>query len=321
MADQILVALCSSAAIKYMVLYFGQRSRPSKAKLVGKVTSIVFYPVKSLKGIPLQEATFTPEGLRPTQSDILDRHFMVCNPNNGSFLTQRQEPKMVLVSTEIDEATKALICRAPGIEDLKVPLEGHERSPVLECRVWGDHLQGVHCGEQAEKWFTKYLGRPACLVYSAPWVKKRNLKEINTSMWHAMTEPHDKVAYPDFAPYLLTTEASLADLNSRLTNQVPMENFRPNIVVDASNAYAEDGWDELYVGDMRFRNLKLCGRCVMTTVDQKKGIKDPTREPLKTLTKYRQLPSMPEEIIFGINLFADFDGKVSVGQSVYATLK
>ena len=121
----------------------------------------------------------------------------------------------------------------------------------------------------------------------------------------------DHVSFADGYPFLLIGENSLADLNSKLKEAVPMNRFRPNFVVGGgTEAFAEDGWKKIKIGESVFHVVKPCGRCVMTTIDQASGVKD-GKEPLQTLASYR-IPkrSIKKKILFGQNLIVEKSGGV-----------
>jgi uncharacterized protein YcbX len=124
----------------------------------------------------------------------------------------------------------------------------------------------------------------------------------------------DEVSFADGFPLLLISEASLADLNGRLETPVSMRRFRPNLVVDGERAYAEDQWRRIRVGDVEFEGAKNCSRCVFTTIDPDTGVKDPTREPLRTLGGYRRKPQ--GGVYFGQNLIPRSGGAIHVGDRV-----
>ena len=127
----------------------------------------------------------------------------------------------------------------------------------------------------------------------------------------AYGRPGDHVSFADGYPALLASEASLADLNSRLAAPVPMNRFRPNLVVDGTEAFAEDGWSRIRIGEVVFRVVKPCDRCVVTTIDQKTG--KAGKEPLRTLSRYRKKDG---KVYFAQNLIPDAPGTLRRGDPV-----
>jgi hypothetical protein len=127
-------------------------------------------------------------------------------------------------------------------------------------------------------------------------------------------QPGDEVSFADGYPLLLISEASLADLNTRLPRAVEMRRFRPNLVVDGEMPYAEDGWRRLRVGKVEFEGVKNCSRCIFTTIDPDSGEKHPDREPLRTLSTYRRRPQ--GGVFFGQNLIPRSRGVIRVGDPV-----
>jgi uncharacterized protein YcbX len=232
------------------------------------ITALNIYPVKSCRGMPLAAAELTRTGL------LDDRHWMLVRPN-GRFVTQRELPRMALIGTQVGAA--GLTLTAPGMPSITVPrvVAGNSR-PVT---VWKFDGRGLDCGEDAAAWVTKYLATELSLVAfdadhpracSAEW----------TQGVHSITE------FADGFPILVISQASLADLNARLPTPLPMERFRPNVVIEGVGAFDEDRIHELRVGDVTLRLVKPCSRCSITTTDQQRGELDGV-EPLRTLKEFR----------------------------------
>jgi uncharacterized protein len=236
------------------------------------ITALNIYPVKSCRGIPLQQGTLTPTGFRD------DRHWMLVRPS-GRFVTQRELPRMALIGTRVDEA--GLTLTAPDMPALTVPraAPGMAR-PVT---VWKFDGQGLDYGAEAAAWVTQFLETPLSLV-AFDTSMPRTCSPDWTKGTHATTE------FSDGYPVLVISRASVADLNSRLQSKssaaLPMERFRPNVVIDGVEAYAEDRIHELRCGDITLRHVKPCARCTITTTDQQRGAVDGV-EPLRTLKEYR----------------------------------
>ena len=277
------------------------------------VSEINIYPVKSLKGISLDSSTVERRGLTH------DRRWMVTDPG-GKFLTQRELPKMATIRVETS-SDDALILSVNGSGGLQVPFPpGTGEFGIVE--VWGSLCEGEFYDEEVSEWISRWLGTE-CRLVAMPDATERH---INTRF----DRGNDIVSFADGYPLLLTSEASLADLNARLgadAPRLPMERFRPNIVVSGSTPYAEDSWKSIRVGDAVFRSTKPCARCVITTVDQASG-QFAGKEPLATLAAYRLAKMvMPDRILalglsenavlFGQNLVPDTPGAtIRVGDEV-----
>lgn len=255
------------------------------------------YPVKSCRGHGLAEAVVEPWGLAG------DRRWMVVDPD-GRFLSARTLPRMVLVEPE-PAGAGGLSLHAPGLDDLSVaePVGG----PLVDVEVWGDRLKATLADDAAHAWFSAYLERPARLVHLDDPARRPVDPEF--------AAPDDRVTFADGYPLLLTTVASLAALGELVTEgPITMTRFRPNVVVAGTEAWAEEDWDTVTIGAARFRAPKLCGRCVLTTVDPDTAVRG--REPLAALARHRRRPG---NIPFGVNLIPDTPGvTIRVGDPVTA---
>lgn len=259
-----------------------------------RLTEITVYPVKSAGGIAVQEREVEARGL------VGDRRWMVVGPDGG-FLTQRDWPRMALISTALEPNTLRL--DAPGCESLRVPrLPGGE---PLTVQVWRSVCAAVSAGAEADEWLSAFLEMPCRLVYMPDETRRTVSPEFAAG--------EGIVSFADGFPLLLIGESSLDDLNSRLAQPVPMNRFRPNLVVSGPAPYAEDDWAQVRVGEVLFHVVKPCDRCAMTTVEQATGEKHGP-EPLQTLAGYRRVGS--GKVLFGQNLIPAAPGVVRVGDSV-----
>ncbi len=257
------------------------------------LSDIYFYPVKSLRGIHLQRAPVDRRGIH------FDRHWMVVDAE-GRFITQRQHPRMALVRTAL--TPRGLRLSAPGRSDLDVDFEP-EPFRQVQVEVWGDHCLGYRAGDAAAEWFSQFLDRSCQLVY----MPEQSQRPVDPD--YATAE--DRVGFADGFPFLLISEASLADLNQRLSEPVPMIRFRPNLVIRGCEPYAEDSWRRIRIGDITFRVAKPCSRCVIPTIDPETAQK--AVEPLRTLNSYRREGN---KVYFGQNLLHDAFGVLQVGSQV-----
>ncbi len=265
------------------------------------ISAINIYPIKSLKGIALDSATVEERGLRN------DRRWMLTTPD-GMFFTQREFPRMALISVWIEDG--GLGVAADRFGEAFIPFEPTGKKQ--QVTIWQSVCEGEIYGGALNEWFSDVLETNCQLVYM-PDNSRRNVNE-------RFNKNDDVVSFADGYPLLVMSEASLDDLNSRLDEPLPMNRFRPNLVISGSTPYAEDNWSEVGVGEAVFRSTKPCERCVITTVDQAKGA-FAGKEPLKTLASYRmakdvmpeRLESLgvtPTSVLFGQNLIAESVGEV-----------
>jgi uncharacterized protein YcbX len=236
------------------------------------IAALNVYPIKSCRGMAVAAAEVGRTGL------LDDRHWMLVRPN-GRFVTQRELPRMALIDARTGAGVLTL--SAPAMPTLSVPrVASGTARPVT---VWKFDGRGIDCGAEAAAWVTKFLETELSLVAfdaSAP----RTCSPEWTQGTHATTE------FSDGYPILVIARASLAELNSRLQSKsckaLPMERFRPNVVIDDVDAYDEDRIHELRSNGVTLRLVKPCARCSITTTDQQLGAVDGV-EPLRTLKEYR----------------------------------
>lgn len=278
------------------------------------LSGLYIYPIKSAAGIAVQTAQLTPRGLQ------FDRRYMVTNLS-GQFMTQRRFPKMALISVasptteNVLAADQPLTITAPGMPTLTVtPLTERVASTttLLTVEVWGDRTQAFHLGPEAQQWFSHFLEVPCQLVYMP--------ENATRPAAHGKLGTEKLVSFADAYPYLLISEASLAELNEKLTTPVPMNRFRPNLVIHGCDVpHAEDQWQRIRIGHAIFTVAKACDRCSIPTVDQATGKKASgaqANEPVKTLSTYR---AWDKAIWFGQNLIQENSerlGTLHVGDEI-----
>jgi hypothetical protein len=221
----------------------------------------------------------------------------------GKFLSQRSVPRMALIHVELGSSHLAV--KAVGMREILLPLR-----PVSgdkqRVRIWDDSLDALDAGEEAALWFSKMLSRPCRLVF----MPDQTERHVNPKYVSKKTI----VGFADAFPFLLLSQASVDDLNSRLGEPVPMNRFRPNLVLSGCDAYEEDTWASLRIGTIGFRVVKPCIRCTIPTVNQETGIR--ASEPILTLATYRTING---KICFGQNLTHDTPGILTVGDEVIVT--
>ena len=268
-----------------------------------RLTALYLYPVKSCRGFAVESAHVDARGL------VGDRRFLVVDAA-GRFLTQRNHPRMALIETALAKDTLVLSC--PGHGSVSASLSGI-RPSVSGLSVWKDTVSADDCGADAAGWLTSYLGLPCRLVHTGPtYSRPIPLRKIPPSLAGDASSTHE-VSFADAFPFLVISEESLADLNCRLDAPLPMNRFRPNLVVAGATPYAEDEWKRFRISNVVFHGATRCGRCVVTTTDQLTAAR--AQEPLRTLAAYRR----DEEgtVMFGRNLVHETKtGRLSVGDAV-----
>ncbi|KAA5548280.1 MOSC domain-containing protein [Adhaeribacter rhizoryzae] len=266
-----------------------------------KISQINIYPIKSLGGISVEAATVEPRGLQH------DRRWLLVD-ENGKFLTQRTFAEMALLQVSLVPDGLAVKHKTNNIAPLFIPFKPTTNN-ILEVQIWDDSCQAVEVSPAANKWFSATLGRFCRLVYMPDTTQR----QADLDYAH----PGDIVSFADSYPLLFIGESSLNDLNSRLPEAVPMNRFRPSVVFTGGLPFAEDTWAHFQIGNLSFRGVKPCARCVLTTIDQASAQKSP--EPLRTLATYRTAPGK-NKVLFGQNVIPDnFYSQLKVGD--YITVK
>ncbi len=261
------------------------------------LAAIRIYPVKGFRGLSLTEGEVEPWGLAG------DRRWMVVDADNR-FLTQRQVPAMARL--EALPRHGGLTLAAPGADFCEVPLPLDSAPPAM-VTVWDSTVLALSASREADAWLSARLGLACRLVYMAHPDHARAVDPLYGA-------PEDRVSFADGFPLLVTTNASLDDLNSRLAVPVPMDRFRTNLLIAGGTAWMEDDWTGLRVGGTAFKVVKDCARCAVTTVDQASGVKDEDAEPLRCLGGFRR--DAKGRIIFGQNLIPSSTGGIAVGDRV-----
>jgi uncharacterized protein YcbX len=257
-----------------------------------RVSALHLYPIKGTRAIDAGEAEVGDRGF------VGDRRFLITEPS-GRFLTQRELPRMALIAGRF--VGDVLRLEAPGMAPLELPRApagGEARS----VEVWRDRCDARSVGEATADWVSRFLGKACELVY----MPDDSLRQIDRKY----AADGERVSFADGFPFLMAAVESLAEL-ARRGAAVPMSRFRPNLVVEGAPPFEEDGWRAVRIGAVRFRVVKPCARCVVTTVDQDTGVAGV--EPLRTLAGFRKVGS---EVMFGQNLVHEGRGVVRVGDEV-----
>ena len=268
--------------------------------------ALYVYPVKSCRGVVLDESALDERGL------LHDRQFVIVDAQD-QFLTQRSTPALARILTAFDDDALRLDHAATGT--IRVPFLLPD-APTRTVTVWRDAVLARDTGNEAADWLTETLGQP-CRLVSTGEGSRRDVPDARLpAARRAVTAAPVPVAFPDAFPLLVLSKESLADLNRRLnlSKPLPMDRFRPNLVLSGcAEPYAEDTWPTYRIGEARFFSAGPCGRCVVTTTDQR--TLERGKEPLRTLAGYRRTAG--GEIVFGQNVIHASPGaRLSVGDEV-----
>ncbi|MCZ0205080.1 MOSC domain-containing protein [Streptomyces sp. UMAF16] len=265
------------------------------------VQSIHVHPVKALRGLSPRTAVVEPWGLAG------DRRWTLID-DGGKVVTQRESPRLALAAAE-PLAGGGIRLSAPGRPPLTV--EVPEPSGTVLVDVFRTKVEAVPAAAAAHAWCSAYLGTEVRLVHMDDPAVRRPVDPE-----YAL--PGETVSFADGFPLLVTTAASLEALNSAIADgphahegPLPMNRFRPNLVVAGTEPWAEDDWIQISVGDVVFRATKPSARCVVTTTDQDTAARG--REPLFTLARHRRRDG---KVLFGLNLVPVTPGTVGVGDPV-----
>ena len=278
-----------------------------------RLASIHIYPLKAGRAVDLSESAVEPWGLAG------DRRWLVVD-GAGRFVSQREEPALARVTAAYPAAgadqlaggpplpTDAITLSAAGHPPLKVTMPwAADDTEMVPVAVWESRVRAAAAGKEADDWLGRLLGRDVRLVYLDDPTRRPVDQDYG--------DPGDRVSFADGYPLLLTSAGSLEALGGWLAEDghppVPMNRFRPSVVVAGARAWAEDGWRRIRIGTVTFRAAKPCGRCVVTTIDQATGQRG--RQPLELLGRRRRFG---QELVFGQNLIPDAPGSIRVGDPV-----
>ncbi|WP_435234720.1 YcbX family protein [Psychromonas sp. PT13] len=257
-----------------------------------QISQINIYPVKSITGISLSSSWVEQQGLS------FDRRFMVADMN-GKMVTARDNNQMVRIKSALQ--ANGLVLTYPESDPLHLSFSDFMMEEV-SCNVWGDEFQAYATSEAANAWFTYIIGKKVQLLFTGEQ-SNRQREKIQTN-----------VSFADGYPLLLVSQSALDELNQRSPKTHTMAQFRPNIVVAGTKAFAEDGWKRIKIGEVEFEIVKPCARCVLTTVNPETAMRSEQNEPLKTLSTFRADES--GGIFFGQNVIAKNEGMIRQGDKV-----
>jgi uncharacterized protein len=269
-----------------------------------RLTGLRRFPVKSCRGEDLDAARVEPWGLAG------DRRWMVVD-GDGEMVTAREANALVLITPEITE--RGLRLSSPGVRDLVV--DRPESGPLVDVTIWDDRVPARLADTCAGDWFSEVIGRPLRLVH----LDDPRRRPVDPDV----AAPGDVVSFADGFPVLLASEESLGQLNAWIAEgpraadgPLPMTRFRPNLVVAGAPAFAEDGWRRIRVGEVEFRVLTPCIRCVLTTIDPDTAAR--TKEPLVTLARHRRIG---QKLLFAMNLVPEAPLASRVPEDPYGSVR
>ena len=255
------------------------------------ISELFIYPIKSLGGITVPEATITDRGFKH------DRRWMLVDEQN-KFLTQREFAAMALLQVSLTYDGLHVHHKIKG-STINIAAEP-QTNEMANAVIWDDICEVQFVSEIADEWFSDMLSTKCRLVYM-PEATKRKVEQPYAQ--------HDEItSLSDGYPTLIIGQSSLDDLNSRLSEPLPINRFRPNIVFSGGIAFEEDNMKHFTVGDINFYGVKLCGRCPIPTINQDNAVQ--SKEPLKTLASYR---TRNNKVCFGQNLLHNGEGYIHVG--------
>jgi len=258
------------------------------------LSEINIYPIKSLGGISLQSSEVEERGLK------FDRRWVLVDDSN-TFFTQRDFPEMALIKVSIENSGLKLNHKTKTFDPLFIPYD-FEHSKTDKVVIWKDTVVGEFYNSQIDDWFSEIIGIK-CHLVKMPESSERKVDRNYVE--------NKIVSFADGYPFLIIGQASLEDLNSRMEIPIPMNRFRTNFVFTGGNSFDEDNWNKFKIGNVIFKAVKPCARCVITTTNQETA--ERLQEPLLTLSKYRKIDN---KVMFGMNLVCESTGEVKVGDII-----
>lgn len=265
-----------------------------------KIEELIIYPIKGCRGVSVDKIEVTSMGL------VNDREYALLH--DGKLINQKQVPLLVKL-TAVYQDKNTLRLSFPGKEPLVLSTEAFD--PPARHDNSAEDLDHVTGGKAVSEWLSDALGGPFELI-----------KMTKPISWHLPLEEfanihqQEQSKFVDAAPLLLTNLNSLLDLNTRLSDAIPMNRFRANIVLSGLPAYEEDKLSQFRFSNANLKRVTVCERCIVTTTDQESG--ERTKEPLRTLSQYRKRDNhYAGGILFGMYLCAESSGILSVGDTLH----
>jgi len=289
---------------------------------VARVARLLLYPVKSCGPLELEGATAGQAAMEDPATGLKDREYMVALAK-GPMVTGRMCPQLVQTRPSLEGGALRLAHPQGG----EVLVEEGEAAPQRSSVIWGDEVSGSDCGEAAAAWLSSLLRRQVRLLRHCGPASRRPTRLTHPEPTPLFREG-DGALYSDLTPYMLLGAASLERVGEWANRSLDPVQMRPNIVVESLPGapplppFAEDGWGYIRVGGEDgeggavFRNIKPCTRCIFTTIDPAKGVKDPEKEPLNTLKKQRMRGAWDSPLL-GVGLALERGGGLRVGDTVW----
>jgi len=254
-----------------------------------QIQSLYVYPIKACRGISLEKSQVDERGLK------YDRQWVIIDGNSGAKLTQASHPKLSIIEPRIKN--DELVISAPNMPSITLPINGI-RTPT-ELIDWKEKALADDQGDDVSGWLSEFFKQ-----------KHLRLMRMKDDIHRGPNTRHYAFAF--CAPFLAISKESLDDLNARMEKALPMDRFRPNIVISNCDPYAESKWSTFINDSISFTSHEPCVRCVYTTIDQKRGLKD-GKDPLKTLATYRR---NKDGVIFGQYYSHSGSGEIIVGDEL-----
>ena len=254
--------------------------------------SLYIYPIKSTKAISLNSTTVDRLGLQ------WDRRWMLVD-DEGKYMTQRHFPMMSQLRVELKRNKAEL--HIPNKSPLSIQPEPNQHR--MTVKIWDDQVDAMHVSEDIDAAVSEFLQTSCRLVFFDD--------DAERSVDQNYAKPDDTTAFSDGFPLLVISQGSLDALNERMDEPVSMLRFRPNLVIDGVSPFAEDEYNRMQIGDVIFRIVKPCARCVMVNVNPQTAEKSAI--VLRTLVSFRQ---MDGKVYFGQNVIPDCSGNITIGDTV-----
>ncbi|XP_077285668.1 mitochondrial amidoxime reducing component [Arctopsyche grandis] len=295
--------------------WYSNRERiPSNWRQVGVLNDLMCFPIKSCGIIREQAMECSELGLKIDW--LYDRGFVIVNLA-GNFVSARLHPKLVLIKPSMSK--DELILTVPNGESFTIKYKDIIEKPVSKVTLWGQEMKGMDCGDDVAGFLSKYILDEDTGLRMVHYPTECG--NMRRSRIRAIVRDNDSGAFPDLTSYCLMNESSIDDLNTRMDGfKTDPQNFRPNFVVKGAQPLEEDHWQWVRIGDVVFKVVKQCTRCVLTTVDWKTGVKNENGEPLATLKKYRMIGVKKHDTgspVMGIHLTLRKAGTVQLSDPVY----
>lgn len=276
------------------------------------LSQLILYPIKSCAAMAVEEAVVTVSGL--AAQGVHDREWMLVT-DTGQFLSQREVPRMAVIVPRVENG--ALVVAAPGASPLRLPLAADDGAGTRRVQIWDDLVDAIDCGDEAAAWFGDVLRTSCRLVRCKP-----DAVRPTSEKWTGGAPASARFA--DAYPLLLIGTSALDEINDRLRAAgraaLPMDRFRPNLVVEGTDPFAEDYTASLRAGEVEIRPVKPCARCPIPAIDQATGIPGP--DPLDILQSWRGKAVLDGAVCVGMNCIVSegSGGILRVGQAFEVSL-